>query len=526
MSQNIVDDVPKGSPRAALLFLVGLVGFFAFLAWVVPPMMARGVSTDNLFYVVMGALLCAVLLPLVLNMLLKAFHLKGKKPTQLLESFVGFSPTDYDPSEAWYTGYSVNGTGRELVPMFGNDNSADDDESPFGDYGDENEDEGESQVYDDLEEEGFSLVEQDSVYLAEHFQPAVNPMLSECMTVIGIRRSGKSNMIAVLCEELSAWEVPLVLADTEDEYGGLARPRWMPRGVLAGSPARQGDYPGRRYFAVNIAGAYEFGKYVLEHGLQVVLNLKSYANSNEAAYVMVEIVAGMNDWQEARANRHRVSCMFILDEAQYWLPQDISQKNLSKEALTMLQTSIFDTMVNRGGKRGLGLVLGAQKPAQLDKRALQSKWKFLFRQTERIELKEYAYMGIDEDDARYLQNGECFVFSPVFDGMQRIQMRRRNSPDESQTPGLASVLAHRQRLVPIDQVAQRSFAVQSAQETSILQEPSVSPVSRQQSDLEKALEAYDAGNTTQSALALALGISPWTVRPLYAQVKKLREQAG
>ncbi len=46
------------------------------------------------------------------------------------------------------------------------------------------------------------------------------------------------------------------------------------------------------------------------------------------------------------------------------------------------------------------------------------------------------------------------------------------------------------------------------------------------SDLERALQAYDQGNTTINALALALGMSPWNVRPLYTQVKKLREHAG
>jgi hypothetical protein len=47
-----------------------------------------------------------------------------------------------------------------------------------------------------------------------------------------------------------------------------------------------------------------------------------------------------------------------------------------------------------------------------------------------------------------------------------------------------------------------------------------------ESDLERALQAYDQGHTTMNALALALGISPWNVRPLYTQVKKLRENAG
>jgi hypothetical protein len=55
---------------------------------------------------------------------------------------------------------------------------------------------------------------------------------------------------------------------------------------------------------------------------------------------------------------------------------------------------------------------------------------------------------------------------------------------------------------------------------SQLQKPS------HESDLERALQAYDQGNTTINALALALGMSPWNVRPLYTQIKKLREHTG
>lgn len=47
---------------------------------------------------------------------------------------------------------------------------------------------------------------------------------------------------------------------------------------------------------------------------------------------------------------------------------------------------------------------------------------------------------------------------------------------------------------------------------------------KQKSDLDLALEAYDAGNTTIDALAIAINKTAWTVRPLYAQVKRIREQ--
>jgi len=59
--------------------------------------------------------------------------------------------------------------------------------------------------------------------------------------------------------------------------------------------------------------------------------------------------------------------------------------------------------------------------------------------------------------------------------------------------------------------------------------PEVPPVPQKplnQADLERALQAYDEGNTTVDALAVALGMSSWMVRPLYAAVRKLRKNAG
>ena len=36
-----------------------------------------------------------------------------------------------------------------------------------------------------------------------------------------MRRSGKSNAMAVISEELARWLLPFVIFDTEDEYQGL-----------------------------------------------------------------------------------------------------------------------------------------------------------------------------------------------------------------------------------------------------------------------------------------------------------------
>lgn len=75
---------------------------------------------------------------------------------------------------------------------------------------------------------------------------------------------------------------------------------------------------------------------------------------------------------------------------------------------------------------------------------------------------------------------------------------------------MSSYDQHRQR------IAQRKPAAYSVVEKE--QQPVA-----QKSEIEMALEAYDAGSTTVDALAVAMGKTQWTVRPLYAQVKALRK---
>ncbi len=43
-------------------------------------------------------------------------------------------------------------------------------------------------------------------------------------------------------------------------------------------------------------------------------------------------------------------------------------------------------MVRRGGKQGLGLAVATQRSSELDKRALQSIFEFLFMQTEQVDM--------------------------------------------------------------------------------------------------------------------------------------------
>ena len=101
--------------------------------------------------------------------------------------------------------------------------------------------------------------------------PAIESLLAAVVLFCGIRRAGKSNGMGVVAEELGAREVPLLLCDTEDEYGPIANRQYLPRGFLAGSPEPL-HINGRmlRYIPVDVQGAERFGWQLLEEGLQLV----------------------------------------------------------------------------------------------------------------------------------------------------------------------------------------------------------------------------------------------------------------
>jgi len=308
--------------------------------------------------------------------------------------------------------------------------------------------------------------------------------------------------------------VPLVIGDTEDEYGPLADQRYMPRGVMAGSMDLLEATHLPNYIAIDLNGAYEFGKTVLSDALQVVLNLKSFADDDEAAMIMCEIIAGMNDWESGRLNPQRVPCMFMLDEANKWLPQNERESYVAKDVLTELQKAFFGTMVRRGGKRGLGLALTTQRVVELDKRALQSTWKFLFRQTEQVDIERYKVLGLDGDAVQALRQGECFVFSPGVIGFP-MYMRQRHSPHLAHTPGLDQLRTHIRLARPVDMIA-GSFAANTHVRVVASTTPAAASVaqqsrtetpalrSRPQSKLDRALEAWNAGHQNVRALAAAL----------------------
>jgi hypothetical protein len=242
-----------------------------------------------------------------------------------------------------------------------------------------------------------------------------------------------------------------------------------------------------------VQGAERFGWQLLEDNMQVVLNLKSYASDDEAALVMASTIKGMYAWESSRPNGRRIPAFVFLDEANKWLPQNEAESCIKKkDVFHFLQLVFFSLLVRRGGKQGLGLALATQRISELDKRALQSTWKFLFLQTEQIDIDRYRAFGLEQDEIVTLRPGECFVFSPQVIGF-KVYMRQRFSPHLGHTPGMAQLQEHHRRLRPIEQVALHPF---------------IGPEQRQQFDSMPTQRPYIEPLTRDDAEAPMPGLVP------------------
>lgn len=276
--------------------------------------------------------------------------------------------------------------------------------------------------------------------LSPGFQPHADTILSQRGMVVGISGSGKSNTLATIHEEFGRLLVPFLLIDTENEYGSLCTPQYLPRG--------------KRFDIAQVSqgNAKSFGRYIIENQLQAVLDVTSY-EASEAAMVVVNALAGLQEWEEELSNDDRVSFMVTLSEAGAWFPQSSNAIPYSREAYTELQTMFFTNLVPRGRKRGLGLIFDLQRPAQVDKRLMQTSWKILHRQTEPRDIEVYKTIaGLEREEVIGLGDGEAYIYTPHVSG-QRVQIRRRNSRHESNTPGLESIRRRQYRLSELDEIS-------------------------------------------------------------------------
>lgn len=164
--------------------------------------------------------------------------------------------------------------------------------------------------------------------------------------VAGISGSGKTNLVAVFCEELHRIGVPFLIVDPMDDYRSL---RELGPGVKVVSVEQADtylDYPNSLWIESTIQA--------LAAGYSMVVDLKSIFAANEKRVAYTQILTALLKHQQVG----REPMFLVLEEAHIFCPQK-RQQDLPALEIT--------AEIARAGRRsGINLILASQRPRDLE----------------------------------------------------------------------------------------------------------------------------------------------------------------
>lgn len=292
--------------------------------------------------------------------------------------------------------------------------------------------------------------------LADNFQPDIDLIASEGIAAFGMKGAGKSNALARLLEQLSRYPIPYFVPDTKGEYTGLTTVSHASR------------------FVVATANGCPTGQEILQNRLQVVMDLRTWETDEGAALAMSQILNEMFAYASQLPPTDCVPCPCVLDEAQYWLPQN-PVSYLSKDIARQLRDS-WHVLATRA--RSLGLVPSyfTQNISELHKSVMrQCGIYILMRQFLDADLDRYCEFIKSSSPAslkrmiRSFSAGKAIIILP--DGVQvKTQFYPRESAHPSHTPTVRALV---QRLMATEQPAKK--ARKSGQSRKRKAKPVLSP---------------------------------------------------
>lgn len=245
-------------------------------------------------------------------------------------------------------------------------------------------------------------------------------LIGQCIAVLGIRGSGKSNTAGVIFEELLRQQYPMSIVDIEGEYFGL-KEKYEVLVVGTGEGVE---------IEIDADCAAEIAEVSMEQNVPVVLDLSGFL-SDERTDLLKEYLGAL--WN--LAGKLRRPYIIGIEEAHEFIPQGV--KNELKELIARIAL--------RGRKRGLGAIVVSQRSAKVDKDVLsQAGMLFLHHVVHEVDMRVYGELlpwrkSEVKEIIGSLETGNCIFVNG--DTVQPIYVRERATFHAGFTPTLEAVAA-------------------------------------------------------------------------------------
>lgn len=305
--------------------------------------------------------------------------------------------------------------------------------------------------------------------------------VTETFAILAKRRAGKSNAAVVLAEEMFDHGLPWVAVDPKGDWWGV-------RAAGAGS-----DVPGG--LGVLVFGG-DHGDVPLEPGsgalvaelvaqqrLTCVLDVSTMTKADQRRFLV--------DFATTLYRRNTQPLHVFCEEADEYIPQRVAGENAKL-------VGAFETLIKRGGFRGIGVTLISQRSASINKDALSQIETLIAMRTPSPQDRKAILGWVDQHaagseavaDLPGLDNGEAWVFSPQWlQTLVKVRFRRRRTFDSGATPKVGGQPTPPAALAEVDLEAIKGAMAETI-ERAAAADPEV--LRRRVRELEQQLQARPA----------------------------------
>ncbi len=279
--------------------------------------------------------------------------------------------------------------------------------------------------------------------------------VTQTFAIVARKRVGKTYTASVMAEEFIKAKIPIVVLDPTGAWWGLrssadGKSDGFGVVIIGGSHA---DVPLDEHAGKIIADL------VVDHPGYYVIDFS--LTESEAAQDRFATDFGQHFYR--RKESAKFPMHLFIDEADCFMPQRPfpgQQRMLGA----------YDTIVRRGGIRGIGVTMITQRPAVLNKNALSQSETLIALQLssgidqDAVDDNWVKRNGSNEqrkvmmDSLASLQKGEAWIWSPSWLGIfKRVNIRERETLNSSATPkiGEKAIIAPKLASVDIEKLGER-----------------------------------------------------------------------